>query len=88
MPITGHFQPLGPGTEVFNFYFLALGDEPSTITDFNGLIGVAAIQGFGTATNTMTGATTRLFFDADIRFMKGEYVGVDGQNHHGAFALI
>ncbi len=93
-PIPGGFtgDQLGcPGvTELFHLFIPSFPaeDEPSTITDFNGIHGDAHIQGFGTATNTMTGTQTRLFYDADIRFMKGVYIGVDGERHHGAFALV
>jgi hypothetical protein len=93
-PIPGGFtgEQLGcPGvTELFHLFIPSFPaeDEPSTITDFNGFHGDAHIQGFGTATNTMTGAHTRLFYDADIRFMKGEYIGVDGETHRGAFGFV
>jgi hypothetical protein len=93
-PIPGGLtgEQLGcPGvTELFHLFgpSYPAEDEPSTITDFNGFHGDAHIQGFGTARNTMTGEKTRLFYDADIRFMKGLYVGVDGDKHFGAFALV
>lgn len=93
-PIPGGFtgEQLGcPGvTEIFHVNFPTFPGEvePSTITDFNGFHGDAHMQGFGTATNTVTGKQTRLFYDADIRFMKGLYIGVDGQTHEGAFALV
>jgi hypothetical protein len=77
-PIPGGLQPFGPGTEVFHVFLPGHGAEPSTITDFNGFIGIAEIQGTGTGTATH-GATTRLLFDTDTRFMKGVYVGVDGK---------
>ena len=64
------------------------GDEPSTITDFHGFHGDAHMQGTGIATNTETGDQTSLFYDVDLRFMKGDYVGVDGKHHHRAFALV
>ncbi len=54
---------------------------PSLINNFNGFYGVAA--GSGTATDG-SGNT----FAMDNRFMKGVYVGEDGQNHRGAFAFI
>ncbi len=79
-----------PGTELFHLFIPSFPaeDEPSTITDFKGFHGDAHIQGFGTATNTQTGVQTRLFYDADMRFMKGVFVGVDGKTHTGAFALV
>ncbi len=93
-PIPGGFtgEQFGcPGvTELFHVFIPSFPaeDEPSTITDFNGFHADAHIQGFGTATNTMTGDQTRLFYDADVRFMKGVYIGVDGETHQGAFALV
>jgi hypothetical protein len=34
------------------------------------------------------GQERHLPFEVDLRFMKGEYVGLDGRKRHGAFALI
>ncbi|HEX5415349.1 MAG TPA: twin-arginine translocation signal domain-containing protein [Chloroflexota bacterium] len=87
-PISGGFQPLGPGTELFHVY-LGEGVENSTITDFDGVIGVAVVGGTGTGTNTRTGATSRLIFDGtDMRFMQGTYVGADGKQHQGSFGFV
>jgi hypothetical protein len=69
-----HFMFPGPADQ---------GHEPSLITDFNGFIGVAMFKGTGT-----DGAGNAHTFSGDMRFMKGEYVGVDGKNHQGAFAFI
>ena len=87
-PIPGGIQPLGPGTEVFHFFFPGPGSEPSLITDFDGFVGVAHVTGNGTRTDTSTGHTSRLFFDTDMRFMQGHYVGVDGEQHEGTFCLF
>jgi hypothetical protein len=64
------------------------GNEPSTITDFDGLIGVARIQGTGTGTNTNTGDTSPLLFDADLRFMQCIYQRVDGGFGQAAFVEV
>ncbi len=64
------------------------GNEPSSITNFNGFIGVANVQGTGIATDTTTGATSTLLFDVDLRFMQGVYQGVDGSLHSGTFAFV
>src|SRR6266699_3524032 len=53
-----HFLPFGPGV------------DPSSITDFNGLVGVADVQGSGTARNP-DGSVETLLFDTDMRFMSG-----------------
>jgi len=86
-PIPGGLQLLGPDGPLFHVFLPASGVEPSTITDFNGFVGWAAVG--GTGTHTVTGeAPEHLPFEADVRFMLGEYVGDDGHNHHGAFAFI
>jgi hypothetical protein len=87
-PIPIGIQPFGPGTEIFHVAFPGPVNEPSLITDFHGLVGVANLGGTGTGTNTTTGASTRLLFDLDNRFMKGVYIGVDGKQHTGTFAFI
>jgi hypothetical protein len=82
-------QKLPPATMKygpFHFYFPGPADqghEPSLITDFNGFIGVAMFSGTGTDEDG-----NALTFSGDMRFMKGEYVGVDRQNHRGAFAFL
>lgn len=63
-------------------------NDPSTITDFNGQIGLTYVRGMGTRTDKATGSTARLPFEVDLRFMKGEFVATDGRRRHGAFALI
>jgi hypothetical protein len=63
--------------------------QPSTITDFNGFVGLAYISGMVTRTNTATGEERTLpFVNSDMRFMKGVFRGTDGRIHHGAFALV
>jgi hypothetical protein len=73
--IAFHFTGFGPGT------------DPSSITDFKGVVGVADVQGSGTGTNPDGGQET-LLFDTDMRFMSGVYVGVDGEVHKGAFVFV
>ena len=52
--------------------------EPSSITDFNGFVGLAYISGTVTRTNTKTGEVRTLpFVDSDMRFMMRN-VDVDG----------
>jgi hypothetical protein len=63
--------------------------EPSTITDFNGFVGLAYISGTVTRTNTATGEVlTSPFVNSDMCFMKGVFRGTDGRLHHGAFAFV
>jgi len=58
--------------------------DPSLITDFNGLIGVGEWGG-GTGTD-QDGIT--LYWAADLRFMDGEYIDLNGHQRQGAFAFI
>jgi hypothetical protein len=62
--------------------------ECSTITDFNGLLGAANINGHGTGTARPGNPDGRYDFNVDMRFMKGTYVGADGQSRQGAFGFI
>jgi hypothetical protein len=95
-------NPIPGGTQVdglgfFHFYFptttnpvgatdvIANGrGDPSTITDFNGFIGVGEWGG-GTGKD---GTGTTLYWAADLRFMDGEYVDVNGRHSQGAFAFV
>jgi hypothetical protein len=70
-----HFTSFGPGI------------DPSSITDFKGLVGVADVRGHGTARHP-GGRTEKLLFDTDMRFMKGTYVGRDGNVHRGTFGFV
>jgi hypothetical protein len=74
------------GTD-FHVTPFADGVDPSSITDFNGFVGVAEVQGTGTATNP-DGTTETLVFDTDMRFMSGVYVGQDDKVHKGAFGFV
>jgi hypothetical protein len=75
------------GGKTFHLTLFGPGIDPSSIYDFNGFVGVAEVQGTGTATNP-DGSTETLLFDTDMRFMSGGYVGVDGAVHKGAFAFV
>lgn len=63
-------------------------NDPSTITDFNGDVGLCYVGGTGTHTNKVTGEERHLEFEVDMRFMKGTYVGLDGRTHHGTFGFV
>jgi hypothetical protein len=76
------------GGKTFHVFTPASGVEPSTITDFDGVVGIANIGGTGTGTDTATGKTTSLVFDADMRFMKGTFVALDGDEHRGTFGFV
>jgi hypothetical protein len=76
------FHNLAPGV------FDPTDTDPSSITDFDGLIAYGVVDGAGTHTNKSTGATTTKLFEADLRFMQGVFVGTDHRLHHGTFAEI
>ncbi len=78
--------PVGGIGGDFRVFLPGPGNEPSTITDFDGSVGVADLSGTGTAKGH--GPTRTLPFDADVRFMKGRYVGKDGQQHSGTFCFV
>jgi len=87
-PIPGGAMPLGILVHHFplpsNGPPLSQLNDPSEITDFNGFIGDTQIRGGGTG----TGFAQTLAFRADMGFMQGEYVGEDGEHHHGTFVFI
>ena len=78
-----HFNVCAPG---------ALGpanQDPSTITDFDGFVGLAYISGMVTETNVKTGVSRRLPFQtSDMRFMQGFYRNGRGRVRNGTFALV
>jgi hypothetical protein len=80
-------QTIFPGAP-FHLNLLGAHAEPSTITDFNGIVGGVDLLGTGVGTDTTTGAKTNLFTAIDNRFIKGVYVGVDGTEHHATFGFV
>ena len=65
------------------FYFMS----KVKLADFKGFVGLANVGGIGVGTEA-NGRRRDLFFDADVRFMKGTYVGVDHRRHEGTFAFV
>jgi hypothetical protein len=59
--------------------------DAATIRDFKGDIGVAETPPTGVATDPFFGGK---FWAADVRFMKGVFVGPDNARHRGTFAFI
>lgn len=73
-----HHFPVSPaGTPLQNI------TEPSQITDFKGFVGLNRIRGAG-----MGKGFPALAFQADMGFMKGVFIGEDGERHHGTFGFI
>jgi hypothetical protein len=77
-----HHNPLNPTVALANI------SDPSQITDFDGFVGLTHIRGGGTGTDTKTGATTPLAFQADMGFSQGKFIGTDGRQHRGTFAFV
>jgi len=93
VPIPGGTPALGGGFHIFgptpDGSFDPIDAEPATIADFNGFVGLAYLDVLVTRTNQATGEVLRLpSVSSDMRFMRGDYRGVDGKMHHGAFALV
>ena len=57
--------------------------DVSSITDFNGSVAAAEIQGTAHGTDG-----TAYSFDADMRVMQGSYVDTDGKLKKGTFGFI
>jgi hypothetical protein len=64
------------------------GRDPSTITNFAGVVGQVDAVFSGTGMDTMTGQQASYSFHTDTRFIKGQFIGSDEQIHRGAFAFI
>jgi hypothetical protein len=79
-----HHNPLSPA----NRLAVAGISDPSQITDFHGFVGLTHIRGGGTGTNTVTGDSTILAFQADMGFSQGKFIGVDGRQHEDTFAFV
>jgi len=84
--IGGMFHTFGPTPDGS---FSPIDAEPITITNFNGFVGYALINGTAQRTNKRTGKIEMLpMILADMRFMTGVYRGADERIHQGAFAFV
>lgn len=77
-------ETLMPGTSAID-----TGDgDPSTIMDFQGTVGIfEPFGGTGVRTNP-DGSQEEMWWAADVRFLDGEYVDVDGNQHEGTFGFF
>ena len=98
VPIPGGFnasEALGPRfpDKFFHLFLPGPGMEPATIFNFKGDAAILDIHGTGTRTelDPFTGEPVdeipNLPFAADVRFMDGDYIGVDGKKHKGTFGF-
>jgi hypothetical protein len=87
-PHNTHFYhvlpPLPPGSDGKPGQYI----DCSTITDFNGMMAAANINGTGTGTATPGNPGGRFTFNVDMRFMDGTYVGANRKQHEGTFAFV
>ena len=81
-PIPGGASPLG--MLVHHYPVVPPGNDPSEITDFKGFVGLNRIRGAGTG----AGFANPLAFQADVGFMKGQFIAEDGDLHEGVFGFI
>ena len=64
-------------------FFPVVGLDMSTITDFRGVVAGAEVQGHAEGSDG-----SQFWFDADMRFMSGEYIGVDGKRRDRTFEFV
>lgn len=77
-----HHNPLNPANSLASIH------DPSQITDFDGFVGLTHIRGGGTGTDTTTGATMPLAYQADMGFSQGKFIGTDGRVHQGTQVFV
>jgi hypothetical protein len=85
-PIPGGFDEnfnIVPSDPFIHVLPPTIGFEMATITDFDGVIAAAEIQGTAHGTDGK-----QYTFDTDMRFMKGRYVGMDGRIRVGSFGFV
>jgi hypothetical protein len=59
--------------------------DPSTIRDFQGIVGAADLPPTGTVSGDPLGG---VFWGADCRFMQGKFIDRDRHEQHGTLAFI
>jgi len=59
--------------------------DPSTIRDFNGIVGLAEFPPTGAVSGDPLGGA---FWAADVRFMQGQFIDRDGHQHRGTLSFI
>lgn len=86
-PIPGGFGPdfttLLPSDPFIHVLPPAVGVEMSTITDFNGIVAAGEVQGTAQGSDASS-----YWFDADMRFMSGDYVDDQGRRREHAFGFV
>ncbi len=82
------FFPGPPGGNPSDPHAPNAGFDPSTITDFKGVVANADLNFAGTGTDLNTGDSTPYTFHTDWRFFKGAFVAVDGIEREGTLTFI
>jgi hypothetical protein len=77
-------RPIPGGSGTTHHFLPGRGHEITTVTDFDGVVGIAQLTGTGHG----TGFSAPLNFSVDNRFLVGAFVGVDGKRHRGAFGVF
>ncbi len=80
--VVHHFGPPPAGPDRLQ----RMGDQ-SQITDFDGVVTANRVTGTGRRTDTRSGETKEMPFQADMGFMQGVYVGEDGRRRQGTFGF-
>ena len=83
-----------PGTDPFlaslgimeHVFLPAPFQEPSTIFDFHGRVAIMDLVGDGI--RTVNDVDEPAAFRADLRFMEGTYIGLDGKTHQNTFHFL
>jgi len=93
LPIPGGSPTLGGAFHVYGpsptGFIDPIDAEPASITNFDGVVGLAYVDGMVTQTQISSGASRRYpFLASDMRFMEGVYRGVDGKPRQGTFGFI
>jgi len=81
VPIPGGAHIFSPGPRSRGLMGLQV--EPSSISDFQGIVALAYLTGSAT-----DGDSHRYDLAVDLRIMSGDYVAADGSVQTGAFAFI
>ena len=93
-PIPGGVAPFNPFAILIHHFplnpLVPIADinDPSQITNFNGLVGLTHIRGGGTGTDTTTGVSTAMAFQADMGFSSGIFIDSDGRRHESTFVFV
>jgi hypothetical protein len=85
--------PIPGGTEIagklFHLFLPGPGNEPSTITDFVGDVGIAVVDGtWDVADGDPRNGVRRGSYEGDMRFMKGVFRAANGGFHQATFGFV